>query len=229
MRSEHDVFYERPPPLGHARIVELSHRPFASIEEHDNALVENWTAKVKPDDIVWVLGDISVEGSYKHALTIMEQLPGRKRLVTGNHDRAWVGKGDFMRYYPEYAAVFEIVTPWARATVDGLKVNLSHFPIIGDHTEEDRFDVYRLRKSDRPLLHGHTHAKEKVSTVDYSATNYVHQVHVGVDAWDYRPVSSHELFPLFLHDDYTMEDRDQDVNDGRYMSWSLIKGKIVYA
>ncbi len=32
-------------------------RPFANIEEHDEALIARWNAAVGPDDTVWHLGD----------------------------------------------------------------------------------------------------------------------------------------------------------------------------
>lgn len=224
------IFFTSDLHLGHARIVELSHRPFDSIQQHDLAIFDRWTATVKDDDIVWVLGDISVEGTWKHALEVMGSLPGRKRLVTGNHDQAWVGKGDFMKYMAEYLKVFEVVTPWARASVEGVKVNLSHFPYEGDHTEADRYDMYRLRVNDRPLLHGHTHSTEKVSEVGCSATDLVPQVHVGVDAWDFSPVPSHKILPLLIQHEFDMDDRvinfPQDV--GEFGGWGIVKGRIVY-
>lgn len=174
--------------LGHRRIVELSHRPFTTIEEHDHAIAHNWAETVQADDIVWVLGDISVESGFRHALGILAGLPGRKRLVTGNHDMVWVGKSDAWRYLPEFQAVFEIITPWARAKVGQTKVLLSHFPYTGDHTEEDRYPQYRLPLGPTPLLHGHTHSPDRLGPI-----NLPLQVHVGVDAWDFRPVASHEL------------------------------------
>lgn len=195
------VFFTADLHLGHAKIVELSHRPFNSIEEHDQAIYNNWFKAVNDDDIVWVLGDVSIEGTWKHALDIIRQLPGRKRLMTGNHDQVWVGKSDSFRFLKEYQKVFEVVTPWARAKVNGKKVLLSHFPYEGDHTKESRHDQYRLRASETPLIHGHTHSTEKVSYVWVPAAtnvgmNPVKQVHVGVDSWDYRLVKSQEVFEL---------------------------------
>lgn len=186
--------------LGHARIVELSHRPFSSIEEHDESLAKNWKSRVGPEDIIWVLGDIAIESKWRHALDIIGDLPGRKRLITGNHDQAWVGKPDWARFIGAYQEVFEVVTPWARTRVMGTKVVLSHFPYEGDHTEGSRFDEYRLRVG-KPLIHGHTHshgdplswAGGQFATFGQSAQPKVHQVHVGVDAWAYFPASDMDV------------------------------------
>lgn len=223
------VFFTSDLHLGHEKIVSLSHRPFSSIQEHDKAIASNWAKAVKHDDIVWVLGDIAVEGTWKYALNILISLPGRKRLVMGNHDQAWVGKSDFMKYMAEYYKVFEIVVPWARASVEGVKVNLSHFPYEGDHTEADRFDMYRLRASDRPLLHGHTHSQDRLSMADYGdKSKKVPQVQVGVDAWDFTPVASHRLLRLLIDSDYGMEDRSMNPDQMKSGQWAIVRGKIVY-
>lgn len=60
------------------------HRPFASIHEHDETLIDNWNRTVKPSDIVWHLGDFCFGG--KANVAIAGRLNGRKRLVLGNHD-----------------------------------------------------------------------------------------------------------------------------------------------
>lgn len=179
--------------IGHHNILRYSQRPFNSIEEHDQALIDNWNDCVGKDDLVWVLGDMTINGGMKKGLDALKQLKGRKRLVTGNHDRCWVGKMDAPRYIPMYlAAGWEIVTPWARAKLGTHKVNLSHFPYIGDHSSDDRFDQWRLRPSARHLLHGHTHSPVRVNTKLVGTV----QIHVGVDAWQYAPVSGHVLESL---------------------------------
>lgn len=71
--------------FGHKRIIEFeaTYRPFATIEEHDRALVERWNAAVKPKDTVWHLGDVFFG---KEGHLIMAALHGLKKLVLGNHD-----------------------------------------------------------------------------------------------------------------------------------------------
>jgi calcineurin-like phosphoesterase family protein len=129
----------------------------------------------------------------KHGLKILPQLRGRKRLVSGNHDRCWVGKSDAVRFIRDYVrAGFEIVTPFARAKLNTHHVNLSHFPYVGDGSGESRFDQYRLRPSTVPLLHGHTHSKLRVTPGLPGAI----QLHVGVDAWEYAPVPEYVLADL---------------------------------
>ena len=53
-------FFTADTHFGHANILkhEAASRPFASIEEHDEQLVQNWNAVVGPKDTVWHLGDL---------------------------------------------------------------------------------------------------------------------------------------------------------------------------
>lgn len=178
--------------LGHIYVALNTGRPFTTVEEHDQAIIDNWNKVVrKKNDIVWVLGDLSVDSGSKHALEIIKSLNGRKRLVTGNHDRAWAGKSDFWKYVPDYLEAFEVVTPFARAKIGPENVMLSHFPYAGDHYDQDRFEPYRLRSSLTTLLHGHTHSANK-----YSKFAMIDQVHVGVDAWNFTPVSQDQISTL---------------------------------
>ena len=183
--------------FGHKRIVELSHRPFADVAEMDEAIVKNWNAKVAPDDIGWILGDLAIEGSWRSGLEWANEMNGRLRLITGNHDQAWPGKSEWAKYQAAYLEVFEAVVPWGRTKVGPNKVNLSHFPYVGDHTREDRFDKYRLPLQDRIIVHGHTHQTEKFSVAHLwnpeGGITLVPQLHVGVDAWNFEPVSVKQL------------------------------------
>ena len=44
--------------FGHKNILEMCKRPFSSIEEMDEQLVENWNKRVKKNDRVYILGDL---------------------------------------------------------------------------------------------------------------------------------------------------------------------------
>jgi calcineurin-like phosphoesterase family protein len=193
------VFFTSDLHFGHTRIPELSRRPFADVDEMNHALIQNWNAAVRIDDIGWILGDLAIEGQWNVGLECARQMNGRLRLITGNHDQVWPGKPEFARYYRAYSEVFEVVSPWGRTKIGPTKVMLSHFPYSGDHTEEERFDMYRPRLWDRPIVHGHTHAAEKFSVANlFHDGGYtpVPQLHVGVDAWNYFPVPSHHLEAL---------------------------------
>lgn len=173
--------------LGHRKVADL--RGFDSTDAHDAAIATAWADRVRPDDVVWVLGDLAV-GRPLHALDVLASLPGRKRLVLGNHDYAHPGiYRDAWKWHALYARVFDLVAPFARARVMGREVALSHFPYHRDRGEV-RHVQWRLPDQGLPLLHGHTHGTERLTVTPWfdpedSATV---EVHVGLDAWDLAPV-----------------------------------------
>ena len=59
-------------------------RPFATVEEHDAAMMERWNAVVRPQDHVWHLGDVAMDRQSLER--VVPRLHGHKRLVRGNHD-----------------------------------------------------------------------------------------------------------------------------------------------
>lgn len=178
--------------FGHIRNLDLSQRPFSSIEAHDETLIENWNSVVDPTSDVFVVGDYAL-GDRQRALGYLERLNGRKHLIEGNHDRCWRGRPDGWKHQRAYLdAGFETVAPFARLKLPptrydrpGRKVLLSHFPYDGDHTDEDRYTQYRLRDEGVPLIHGHVH---RAYTVRRSARGTI-GVNVGVDQWNYTPVA----------------------------------------
>ena len=194
-----EVFFTADLHFGHARIVELANRPFASVEEMDEALIANWNAVVRrPDDLVWVLGDYAL-GDRRKALGYLDRLNGRKMLVAGNHDKCFLGSSDGWKHIGEYqSAGFEIVVPWARIKLPGRKVLLSHFPYDGDSAGEDRHPGARLRDEGEPLVHGHVH---EMFTLRRSAATGAVQLNVGVDRWHYRPVPATEVVRIIAEAD----------------------------
>ena len=72
--------------FNHARIIEYCNRPFASVEEMNEKLIENWNSVVKPDDKVIHLGDFAFGGKTK-VQDVFKRLNGKIDLVMGNHDR----------------------------------------------------------------------------------------------------------------------------------------------
>lgn len=84
-----NTFFTSDSHFGHKGILKVSMarpRPFASIEEHDEALIRAWNTVVRPADIVWHLGDFAYKCSVDYAASIRARLNGRIRLLRGNHD-----------------------------------------------------------------------------------------------------------------------------------------------
>lgn len=73
--------------FGHKRIIAYEKRPFATVEEMNQTMIENWNRVVGEEDRVFVLGDFSLL-PLEETKEICQALHGEKILVMGNHDTA---------------------------------------------------------------------------------------------------------------------------------------------
>lgn len=72
--------------VGHKNVIRYSNRPFSSVEEMDETLIENWNSKVGDNDVVFNLGDFAFLNQ-KKIIEILENLNGTQYFIYGNHDR----------------------------------------------------------------------------------------------------------------------------------------------
>lgn len=128
-----EIFLIADTHFGHKRVIEFEKdfRPFTSIEEHDQHLVEEWNNVVGNKDIVWHLGDVLFG---RHSFETLGRLKGIKKLVLGNHDTY-----PTRLYLEHFNKVFGTV---------GIKdkIVLTHVPI---HPSQK----YRFSRN----IHGHLH------------------------------------------------------------------------
>ena len=70
----------------HSNIIRYSSRPYSDVAEMNYELIHNWNEIVKPDDVVYNLGDFSF-GSYDKTRNVLKQLNGKIHFIYGNHDK----------------------------------------------------------------------------------------------------------------------------------------------
>ena len=179
--------------FGHTKLVERGYRPFGSVEEMNETLIEAWNSVVADRDEVWVLGDFAMR-PFDESLGCGLRLRGRKILVPGNHDRCFKGRFNArdpmsthiarQAMYTRGAGFSQIVDEPAPHRIAGTEVALSHFPYTADHTDEVRCVEHRPADSGGWLLHGHLHEMWR---------QHERQINVGVDAWGLRPVNADEI------------------------------------
>lgn len=115
------IYYIADLHLGHLNALSFDNRPFSTTEAQDNYIIERWNRKIKEDDDVYILGDISW---YKVAKTleILSSLNGNKILVQGNHDKKLLKSQEIRDCFQKVVAYEEIK--------DNEKdVILCHYPI----------------------------------------------------------------------------------------------------
>lgn len=72
--------------FNHKNIIAYENRPWPDKEAMNQGLIANWNAVVKPEDTVYVLGDVGFCSTTK-LKELVGQLNGHKILIRGNHDR----------------------------------------------------------------------------------------------------------------------------------------------
>jgi calcineurin-like phosphoesterase family protein len=84
----------------HKNIIKYCNRPFESVEEMNEILIQNWNNEVREQDKIIVNGDFALGGK-EQIIEVGKRLKGRKTLILGNHD------GASLKTY--YEAGFEMV------------------------------------------------------------------------------------------------------------------------
>lgn len=166
--------------FGHKNIINHCSRPWKTVEEMNEGLIENWNSVVSPADTVFFLGDFFFMGRNR-AIDIARRLNGAICWVVGNHDKEHVKKQDLL-------SRFEWVDKLKRIRIkyiierDGnpvefdKKIVLCHFPLL----------TWEGAAHGTWHLHGHCHGS---LVVDGGK-----RMDVGVDCHpDYRPFSLNEV------------------------------------
>ena len=156
--------------FGHDREFLWGPRGFRSSIEHDEAVIAAWNSVVKPEDIVYLLGDMML-GDSEYGKSCVRRLNGHIKLVRGNHDtdRRW------NEVYTDLPNV-ELVG-WSEV-IHYRKYHfyLSHFPTLTGNLEKESLHQMTLS------LHGHTHSRDKF----YEDRPYMYNV--ALDAHHNAPV-----------------------------------------
>lgn len=167
-------FFTSDTHFGHKAVIDFCNRPFKDVEHMNEQLIERWDLLVREQDIVYHLGDFSFMNSTK-TKEIVSRLRGRIILVQGNHDNKP------HRFFKE---IFQSFTE----LLDGQQIEMSHYPYKGvDCNDKRDFSEMQLEDKGNWLLHGHVHCLWKQNG---------RMINVGVDRWNYAPVSEQEIIDL---------------------------------
>ena len=162
--------------FNHERIIGFCDRPFRDVETMNSAL-RRQLLKVGEDDLLIIAGDV-VMGAESNILALFE-LPGKKILVTGNHDFTYGGKPRFDRFVePDGRSVFDHVVPFLYWTEGYGK---SARPVMVTHVPLDMPASYDPSVSGQiKNYHGHLHEVCKDSTLQVKYVNVCWDVNHGV-------------------------------------------------
>lgn len=176
--SEVKIWFTSDTHFGHNNILKFCKRPWNTVEEMDEALINNWNTVVRPDDIVFHLGDFAFasNGRWKE---IIQHLNGHIYLIVGNHDEI---------RYPGHQTfdLFEGVTTQLYLKIDNHHVYLNHYPFLcyGGTYRSPEYCVWQL------YGHVHTNSTDRTGKDDERVKLcFPYQYDVGVDNNNYTPVS----------------------------------------
>ena len=163
--------------LNHTNIIKYEpiSRPFETVEEMNETIINNWNSVVKEEDTVFILGDLCM-GKNTDAASLINRLKGKKILIRGNHDsstrRKIYEKDCDIEIHDIYYLPYK-----------GRYFVMCHFPIAS----EEFLEMVRRDNSEVIMLYGHIHSNAPVGYVDGT-------FHVGVDTNGLRPVSIEEIW-----------------------------------
>jgi calcineurin-like phosphoesterase family protein len=173
--------------LFHSNVIALSKRPFRDLAHMHDTIVSRALEVIRPGDTLVLVGDVTF-GNTQQTRSVLGRLKkGGVRLVCvrGNHD-------------PDVAQLynmgFDLVVDRMEMRLRGRRVVVHHFPFrpslwkrLGQLIKGIRLKYINRRTRDDGetyLIHGHTHSWKKLVG---------RALHVGVDAWDFRPVSLRQI------------------------------------
>lgn len=139
------IFVTSDTHFGHANIIKYCDRPFASIAEMDEALIQRWNSRVTNKDVVYHLGDFAF-ANRERIFDIIDRLEFKELfIVPGNHDEtlldAW---RDVNGPFPNDVSVLE---PIHNLSYQSKIFVLCHFP-MAEWNKSHKGSIH---------LHGHTH------------------------------------------------------------------------
>lgn len=157
-------------------------RPFKSLLEMEKTIIEKWNNKVKKDDVVYVLGDISKDDD-ESSIKIFNKLNGIKHLIVGNHDHLILDE-------IKNSKIFETVKFIDLIIDNDRKVCICHYPLM-DWMEFNRQGV---------LVYGHIHNKTAKNGNPYKLMKEFYSnlpaYNCGVDVCGFEPRTLDELIEL---------------------------------
>ena len=150
--------------LGEDRFEIMGRPDFSTREQMIDLIVNEHNARVAPDDIVYMNGDVCYQKAPEY-LNHVSRFNGDLRLIRGNHDRVFTDE--------QLAPYFTQIIPEGEGVeldIEGIPCYITHYPTLA---RQDRFN-----------LTGHIHSAWKYQ---------LNMLNVGVDVHFFRPVAASSI------------------------------------
>lgn len=166
-----------PNKQGYGGIIMHAKRPFADVQEMNEALINNFNSIVSQGDHTWILGDLAWRDHSK----FLHRLNGKKFLVKGSHDKMPL---DTLRLFAE------VHEGMAIRNLGGAIFILTHCAMrVWERSHYGSINLY-----------GHSHGR--LPEFDNKL-----QCDVGVDVWQYKPVPLELILSIMKTRDFKPDGR----------------------
>jgi calcineurin-like phosphoesterase family protein len=166
-----EVFFTADDHFYHTAIISHCKRPFENALAMNETLIKNWNSVVKPNDVVYNLGDFAMKATLDQIGETIYKLNGHINFIEGNHDEK--GIIAWLKQHPTQNKV-SLLQRWEEIKLYGQAIFLTHYSMRSWHHD--------LRGT--WCLYGHTHNQ---------LAPYGKSVDVGVDCWNFEPVTFSQL------------------------------------
>jgi calcineurin-like phosphoesterase family protein len=167
------------------------YRGFKSVQEYHDLLLMNWNAIVSDNDLVYIIGDLSIENGIMASQLLTLNYNGNKILIPGNHD-------DMNTIISFYQTPKHDVMMYPSISIEDKKYLISHVPV---HPNE--LDTFGYTGN----IHGHNHkpmpedgynpAWPSPTAPDRPGKFEMCYYNVNVEARNYKPVPLEQIKEFF--------------------------------
>jgi calcineurin-like phosphoesterase family protein len=144
-------------------------RPFKSVDEMNQVMVEKWNSVVSDDDTIYHLGDFTLE-DIRHFTKWASQLRGNIKILPGSHDGPWLKEFVATDKVQVIAPLVSLEFPELRAGESPQVIVLCHYSMqVWDRSNHSSWHLF-----------GHSHGRLKGIGLSFD---------VGVDCTEFIPLS----------------------------------------
>lgn len=162
------IYYTADLHFNHKNVLKYDNRPFNSVEEMNETIINNWNSIINNTDDVYIIGDICLGNPAKY----LDRLKGKLHLIIGNHD------GETLKKCRDY---FESIDTYKKIHDNGKTIILCHYPIV----EWDGFY--------RGTYHIYGHIHNSLNNTYYIMKNLDLALNAGCMINNYIPVTLEQL------------------------------------
>jgi calcineurin-like phosphoesterase family protein len=163
-----NIFFTSDFHFNHYKSIIFGNRPFKTVEEMNEGLINNFNNVVTPRDTCYILGDFGF-GNLEELRKIRYRLRGKLHIILGNHD--------FKNKLHRCGCWFSSMSDLKTIKINKQKIVLCHYAMR----------VWDCSHYNSWMLYAHSHGKLKGQGKSFD---------VGVDCHGYKPISYDQVVEI---------------------------------